>query len=232
MLLESIYLTAFITGILGGVHCLGMCGGVVGALAFSLEVKHQASWWRMLPFQLAYNAGRILSYMLIGALFGALGMVLNQSLAELLPLQQALQVIAGLFMIALGLYLAGWWFGVAVIERVGRRLWLKLAPYAERMRTVKNIPQAGLYGLIWGWLPCGLVYSMLILALTAGGALQGALVMLAFGLGTLPNLLLIGVFAFFFTRLSRNQWVKALAGLTVIAMGVQQIYLASVVAVS
>ncbi|CAN8139857.1 sulfite exporter TauE/SafE family protein [Thiomicrorhabdus sp. 6S2-11] len=229
---ESIYLAALLTGFLGGVHCLGMCGGVVGALTFSLEVKNQASWWRMLPFQFAYNAGRIISYMLIGALFGALGMYLNQSLASVLPFQQSLQIVAGLFMLALGLYLAGWWQGIVVIEKAGRSLWLKLSPYAQQMRTVKNYRQAGLYGLVWGWLPCGLVYSMLILALSAGGALQGALVMLAFGLGTLPNLLLIGAFAFFFTRLSRNVWVKSLAGITVMLMGLHQIYLALVVSIA
>lgn len=231
-MIESIFITALLTGFLGGVHCLGMCGGVVGALTFSLEVKNQASWWRMLPFQLAYNSGRILSYMLIGGLFGALGMYLNQSLASFLPFQQSLQILAGAFMLALGLYLAGWWQGVVVIEKAGRGLWHKVAPYAQRMRTVKNYRQAGLYGLIWGWLPCGLVYSMLILALSSGGAFEGALVMLAFGLGTLPNLLLIGSFAFFFTRLSRNTWVKSIAGISVMLMGLYQIYLAMVVSVS
>lgn len=231
MMVEGIYISALLTGLFGGVHCLGMCGGVVGALTFSLEVKNQASWWRMLPFQLAYNGGRILSYLLIGALFGSLGMLLN-SLATLLPFQQLLQIFAGLFMIALGLYLAGWWQGIVVVERFGQGLWQKLAPYAQRMRTVKNIRQAALYGLVWGWLPCGLVYSMLILALSSGGAFEGAMVMLAFGLGTLPNLLLIGAFAFYFTRLARKAWVKAIAGLSVVAMGLWQIYLAMVVAVN
>jgi len=184
----------------------------------------------MLPFQLAYNAGRILSYGVIGAIFGLLGMALG-SLAAFLPVQQGLQIFAGVMMIALGLYLAGWWFGVAKIERIGQKLWQRLQPYAQRMTPVSNYRQAGLYGLIWGWLPCGLVYSMLIMAMTAGGALEGAMVMLAFGLGTLPNLLLMGVFAFYFTRLARNLWVKRLAGLSVIAMGLYQIYLALTVTV-
>ena len=227
---ESLYLTALVVGLMGGVHCLGMCGGVVGTLTFSLDVKHQHSWWRMLPFQLAYNAGRILSYGVIGAIFGLLGMALG-SLAAFLPVQQGLQIFAGVMMIALGLYLAGWWFGVAKIERIGQKLWQRLQPYAQRMTPVSNYRQAGLYGLIWGWLPCGLVYSMLIMAMTAGGALEGAMVMLAFGLGTLPNLLLMGVFAFYFTRLARNLWVKRLAGLSVIAMGLYQIYLALTVTV-
>lgn len=228
--MDSILITALVVGFLGGVHCLGMCGGVVGALTFSLESKAQVSWWRMLPFQLAYNIGRISSYVIIGALFGFLGAALG-SIASFLPAQQVLQVIAGLFMIALGLYLGGWWFGLVAIEKVGRSVWQRLSPYASKFTPVKYIHQAWLYGLVWGWLPCGLVYSMLIMALSAGGALEGGLVMLAFGLGTLPNLLLMGVFAFYFTKISRNLWVRRFAGACVMAMGFWQLYLAVVVTV-
>ena len=228
--MESIYITAFIVGILGGVHCLGMCGGVVGGLTFSLESKVQTSWWRMMSFQLAYNIGRISSYVLIGALFGLFGASLG-TVAAFLPVQQLLQMVAGLFMIALGLYLGGWWFGVAKVEQVGQRLWQYLAPYAQKMTPVKHIHQAWLYGLVWGWLPCGLVYSTLIMAMTAASAFEGAAVMLVFGLGTLPNLMLMGVFAFYFTRLSRMVWVKRIAGGSVVAMGAWQVYLAISVSV-
>lgn len=223
--IESIYITALLVGVFGGVHCLGMCGGVVGGLTFSLDAKVQTHWWRMLSFQFAYNIGRLTSYAIIGAVFGFLGASLG-SLATFLPIQQSLQVVAGLFMIALGLYLGGWWFGVARVEKAGQKIWALLAPYAQKMSQVKHYHQAWLYGLVWGWLPCGLVYSMLIMAMTAGSALEGAAVMLAFGLGTLPNLLLMGVFAFYFTRFSRMIWVKRLAGGSVILMGLWQLYLA------
>ena len=222
-MLESMLLTAFVVGLLGGVHCLGMCGGVVGTLTFSLSPQHQLSQWRMLPFQLAYNLGRISSYVLVGALIGLLAASLS-SLVPFLPFQQVLQVFAGLFMIALGMYLAGWWTGVVMVERLGSRLWQRLQPYTQKLTPVKTLPQAWLYGMVWGWLPCGLVYSVLIMAFSAASMTQGALVMLAFGLGTLPNLLLMGVFAFYFTRWARNPWVKRFAGVTVILMGVWQIY--------
>jgi len=228
--MDTMLLTALMVGFLGGVHCLGMCGGVVGALTFSLEPKVQRSYWRMLPYQLAYNTGRISSYVIIGAVFGSIGVAIG-SLATFLPAQQVLQVVAGLFMIALGLYLGGWWFGVVAVEKVGQSLWLRLQPYAKRFTPVKSIYQAWLYGLVWGWLPCGLVYSMLIMALSAGGAFEGAMVMLAFGLGTLPNLLLMGVFAFYFTRLSRQIWVRRFAGASVMLMGGWQLYLAAVVSI-
>ncbi len=228
--MDPILITALVVGFLGGVHCLGMCGGVVGTLTFSLDSKVQASWWRMLPYQMAYNLGRISSYVLIGALFGFLGASIG-SIATFLPIQQGLQVVAGLFMIALGLYLGGWWFGIVVIERVGQVVWKKIAPYTKRLGAVKTIPQAWLYGLIWGWLPCGLIYSMLIMAMSSGSAMDGALIMFAFGLGTLPNLLLMGVFAFYFTKLAQNRWVRRFAGISVISMGIWQLYLAFSVSV-
>ncbi|GKT12803.1 MAG: hypothetical protein ISEC1_P1784 [Thiomicrorhabdus sp.] len=223
--MDSILITALMVGFLGGVHCLGMCGGVVGALTFSLEPRVQSSWWRMLPYQLAYNLGRISSYAIVGAIFGSLGALIG-SLAVFLPAQQILQMIAGVFMIALGLYLGGWWFGIVAIERIGQKVWGKLSPYTKSITPVKTLRHAWFYGLLWGWLPCGLVYSMLIMAMSAGSAVNGALVMLAFGLGTLPNLIFIGVFAFYFTKLSRNVIVKKIAGLSVVAMGAWQIFLA------
>ncbi len=225
MMADSLLLTAFVVGLLGGVHCLGMCGGVVGTLTFNLSPRHQLSQWRMFPFQLAYNLGRISSYVVAGALIGWLASSLT-TLAPFLPIQQGLQVFAGLFMLALGLYLAGWWAGVVHIERLGGWLWRRLSPYTQRFSPVEHYHQAWLYGMVWGWLPCGLVYSALIMAFSAASAVQGAAVMLAFGLGTLPNLLLMGAFAFYFTRLARIRWVRMLAGVSVMAMGVWQIYLA------
>lgn len=220
---ESIYITAFIVGVLGGVHCLGMCSGVMGALTFNLKLSVQSSWWRSFPYQITYNAGRISSYVLIGALFGFLGASLT-NLAQFLPVQQILQTVAGIFMIILGLYLGGWWNGVIAVERVGVGVWRQIQPFASKLIPVKNLPQAWAYGFVWGWIPCGLVYSMLIMALSSGGAVGGGLVMLAFGLGTLPNLLLMGVFAFYFTRLSRKTWVRKLAGVIIILMGLWQFY--------
>lgn len=224
-MMDSIYVTALIVGLLGGVHCLGMCGGVVGSLTFNLKPEVQLSWWRMFPYQLGYNAGRLTSYALIGVVFGWLGHSLI-SLTAFLPVQLTLQIIAGGFMVALGLYLAGWWNGIVVIERLGKGVWKYLAPLTKKATPVQNIPQAWLYGVIWGFLPCGLVYSMLIMALSSGGAIEGGLVMLAFGLGTLPNLLLMGSFAFFFTRLSRNVLARRIAGIGVILMGLAQWYFA------
>lgn len=223
--METGLLTALMVGLLGGVHCLGMCGGVVGALSFNLRPEVQLSLWKMFPYHLAYNLGRISSYVVVGALFGFLGSsVVN--LASFLPVQQSLQLFAGIFMLLLGLYVGGWWNGVVAVERIGQSIWKYLQPLARKMSVVQSISQAWVYGLVWGWLPCGLVYSMLIMALSAGGAFEGGMIMLAFGLGTLPNLMLMGSFAFFFTRLSRNLSVRRIAGGLIMLMGAGQIWLA------
>jgi sulfite exporter TauE/SafE len=210
--------TAFLVGLLGGVHCIGMCGGIVGALTFGLSQKVKGSLAETLPFLLAYNGGRILSYSLAGAAIGGLGavaahlMVFNQA-------QLVLQVVAGLFMVALGLYLGDWWFGLVRLERLGGVVWRKLEPLGKRLMPVHTPRQAFALGLVWGWLPCGLVYSVLIWAISAGSALEGGLLLFSFGLGTLPNLLAMGAVAGKLAGFLRQTWVRSLAGGAVVLFG-------------
>lgn len=218
MSVDVSYAAAFLVGLLGGVHCIGMCGGIVGALTFGLPEKVKGSVIGTLPYLLAYNGARIISYTLAGALIGGLGavathlMVLNQA-------QQVLQVVAGLFMVALGLYLGGWWFGLVRLERVGGFVWRKVEPLGKRLMPVHTPGQAFALGLVWGWLPCGLVYSVLIWAISAGSALEGGLLLFSFGLGTLPNLLAMGAVAGKLAGFLRQAWVKSLAGGMVVLFG-------------
>jgi len=219
----STLLSAFVVGLLGGVHCVGMCGGIVSALTFGLPRDTRTRVTAMLPFQLAYNLGRIGSYLIAGAIMGGLGFLL----AQVLPIyyaQKILFMVAGLFMIALGLYLAGWWFGLTRLERAGGRLWQRLEPVGKRLMPVRTSGQAFVLGMIWGWIPCGLVYSVLVLAVSAGGVLEGAVLMLAFGLGTLPNLLLMGLVAGGLARWSRKTWVRRGAGIMVALFGVYTLW--------
>ena len=217
MLEHSQYLVAFITGLLGGVHCFGMCGGIVGAL--TLGVSKKKSQTSVLAITLGYNIGRISGYVVAGAIIGFLG----SSLVDLTGIQsakQTLAVIASLFMIALGLYLAGIWQGIAKIESMGALLWKRIQPLTKKLMPVTNFQQAIPLGFLWGWLPCGLVYTALIWTLSAGSALEGALIMLAFGLGTLPNLLAMGVIAARLSKWVRNPSIRLIAGLLVALMGV------------
>jgi hypothetical protein len=213
--------SAFIVGLLGGVHCVGMCGGIVGALSLGMPGSAPTRW----PVQFGYNLGRISSYTLAGAIAGGLGYFFS----GLLPVQQAQQVllvVAGIFMILLGMYLAGWWNLLLRLEQAGGWLWRRIEPLGRGLLPVRDARHALLLGMLWGWLPCGLVYSVLIWSVSAGGVLQGAGLMLAFGLGTLPNLLLMGATASQLQRFVRKPWVRQLAGGLIVLFGVYQLIVA------
>lgn len=208
---------AFVVGLLGGVHCLGMCGGIVGALSFG--AGGPARW----PVMLGYNAGRISSYTLAGAVAGGLGYYFS----GLVPVQNAqlgLQLVAGVFLMLMGLYLAGWWNVLLRFERAGAVLWRRIEPLGRGLLPARSAGQAYLLGMLWGWLPCGLVYTALVWTLSAGGAAEGAALMLAFGLGTLPNLLLMGAAAAQLGRWVRTPGVRQAAGLLVIGFGLVMLW--------
>lgn len=216
--LHQVYITAFLVGLSGGVHCLTMCGGLVGSLTVGLDVRVRREPWRMLPYQFAYNLSRIAGYGVAGALFGSLGALLLQ-LDSLQIMQRTLYGFAAIMMIMLGLYLGGWWRLLTVAERLGLMLWRLLQPLTHRLLPVRNLPQAAAIGFIWAFLPCGLVYSMLITATAIGSPVDGAGIMLAFGLGTLPNLLGISLLAGAAARIAERDWIRQTAGLFVIGCG-------------
>ena len=204
--------SALILGLLGGGHCLGMCGGLMGALTLAIPPEQRG---RRLQLLLAYNLGRILSYACAGLLLGLAGWAVASSPAAL-----ALRVVAALLLIAMGLYLAGWWSGLTRIEALGRGLWRHIQPMASRLLPVSSLPRALLLGALWGWLPCGLVYSTLLWAASQGNAGYSAALMLAFGLGTWPVLLATGLAAEQVNSLLRRRSVRMAGGLLVILFGV------------
>ncbi len=221
MLTETSYFAAFLVGLLGGVHCVGMCGGIVGALSFGLGEGPQ-SGLKKWPYLLAYNLARIGSYTLAGFLLGGFS-ALAVNLVAINQVQQGLLVLAGLFMVLLGLYLAGWWRLLARVEQAGGFFWKRIEPLGRRFLPVRRPGQAFALGLVWGWLPCGLVYSVLIWAIASGSAVTGAGLMLSFGLGTLPNLLAMGLFAGSLQRWVQKAWLRQLAGGLIMLFGLLQI---------
>jgi sulfite exporter TauE/SafE len=175
------YLSAFLVGLAGGVHCVGMCGGIVAALRM-VTPKGVSP----LPYTLSYNVGRILSYTIAGALTGFMGKIA----ADYIPLANyVLSLLSGVMLLLLACYLGQWYTGLTALERVGKRLFSKVQPFAKRFLPFKTPLSAFPYGFIWGWLPCGLVYSTLTWSLAAGSAVEGSAIMFFFGLGTLPTLL-------------------------------------------
>ena len=210
---EFSIMAVFFVGLLGGVHCLGMCGSIVGIITAQLP-KNGSRW----QFHLAYNSGRIASYTLAGALVGAIGQA-GLLLRDVVPVQHLLFALSSLMLVALGLYVAGIGNMVRRIEQVGSTLWQHIQPLTRRLFPISTPTRALMLGMLWGWLPCGLVYSVLVTALASGNVRSGSLVMLAFGLGTLPNLLIMGFFWERCRRWVQSPKIRFAAGLIVMALG-------------
>lgn len=223
-------MSAFLLGLFGGVHCAGMCGGIVALLGSRhrvVPIRAQAGAGALaamqssVPLQLAYNAGRIGSYTVAGAIAGGVGSAAWLA-AHVLPIQQAAFVAANLVMIALGVALAGLAGGLrrlGVLERAGAALWRRVGPHATRLLGAPTLPGALAAGAAWGWVPCGMVYGVLVAALVSGSAADGALLLLAFGLGTLPNLLALGLAAQRGAGLLAHPGARVAAGVAIVMFG-------------
>ncbi len=225
MMSDPITLTsAFLLGFFSTLHCIGMCGGIIGALSLSLPVEIRNNKARLFSFVLSYNVGRIISYSLAGLIAGAVGTGVLQS-AGFDQGHSVLKYIGVSMMVAIGLYLTGWLPQLASVEKIGVPLWKRLEPFGRKLVPVISLPRALAYGMVWGWLPCGLVYFVLIWALTAGDAVSGALTMLAFGLGTLPTLIAAGFMTSWITRFARSARARQIVGLLIIAMAIGSLFI-------
>lgn len=214
---SSSYLIAFAMGLLSSMHCIGMCGSIIGTLSLSLSPEIRNNKRLLLPFVFNYNFGRITSYTLAGGLAGVIGVLIVAPLGEWYG-HRVLQLLSASIMASAGLYIAGWFPRFAYIEKIGVRLWKKVEPFGRKLIPVKNYRQAYLFGMVWGWLPCGLVYSALTISATTGNVYESALTMLAFGLGTLPAVVGVGIMTSILTRLSHTPRFKQFVGLFMIAL--------------
>lgn len=213
-------LAAFTVGLLGSGHCLAMCGGIVSTLCAGSRAAQSgtpAPGTNVL-LVLGYHTGRIGSYATAGAIAGTVGSFLWLA-DHALPAQRVLMVVAAVLLVATGLYLLGFTHLIAPLERVGARLWRRIAPIAARIAPARSLPQAIAIGALWGWIPCGLIYGALAIAASTGSPTGGALTMLAFGGGTLPALLLASAMAVKLAAFIRHRWVRATAGTLVILFG-------------
>ena len=188
---------AGLAGLLGGGHCLAMCGGFVAVMARGGGAPAGARAVPLLPAralawrQLSYNAGRVTTYALLGAAAGGAGGALL-SAAGWMPLLRFLYVFANVLLLALALAIAWKSGGLAWAQQAGNALFGKILPIVRPLLLAKTLAARYTLGMVWGLVPCALIYSVLPIALFAGGAYEGALVMLVFGIGTLPNLLATG----------------------------------------
>lgn len=186
--------TALGLGLLGSPHCLAMCGGVCSALSFALPIE---DYWRRWLIILGYNIGRITSYVLMALLISSINLLIVEKLNPSVFQEYLtfLRILSGLIMVMMGLYVANWWLGLQVIEKIGQRAWRAVVPLTRSLLPVRRLSVAFIYGMVWGWLPCGLVYSALVLSITQASVAGTSATMLAFGLGTLPALFFSGVLA-------------------------------------
>jgi sulfite exporter TauE/SafE len=207
----SVMVTAFLLGLFSSAHCIGMCGGIMGAL--SMAVPAQESRRRFIIL-CSYNIGRLLSYVLMGVLVGVFAQQITASGGA-----AWLRWLAGLLLIAMGLYLANWWHGLTYLESAGRYLWAYLQPIGKRLMPVNHPGKGLLLGALWGWLPCGLVYSALAYSMAQGHWALSGFTMLTFGAGTLPSLLLAGLAAQQLTRLLQLPHLRWAMAIMIILFG-------------
>ncbi len=211
--LELIVSSAFIAGLMGGAHCAAMCGGIVGIVS-GQRSGGRGQW----PHALAYNGGRIFSYVSAGALVGALGqggLALRGG-----PLaQQMLMLLAGAMLLLMALYIAGFTPIARGLEAAGSVLWRRVQPWSRSFLPADTVPRALGLGVVWGWLPCGMVYAVLLTALATADARHGALVMLAFGLGTLPNLLALALLSGQFRKFAALRPVRVATAILIGGIG-------------
>ncbi|MGH8120900.1 MAG: sulfite exporter TauE/SafE family protein, partial [Gammaproteobacteria bacterium] len=175
---------SFNLGLLSTPHCLAMCGGIITALSMAgAGANGNQARSGTIPIPV-YNLGRITSYTIAGSIAGfAAGRIAFGRMPS--SGHNFLRIVAAVMLVLIGLHLCGWLSGSRLLESLGMKLWGLLQP-ARRVRTVPGLTGALLAGVIWGWLPCGLVYSLLLWSLSSGAALSGALLLFVFGLGTLP----------------------------------------------
>lgn len=203
---------AFATGLLGSAHCLGMCAGISGLYAAGATV---AALRVQLPLAIAYNVGRLLTYALLGVVVALIG---KTAVGAIPSLAGPIRLVSGLLIVVVGLQVAFNLRLLAPVEKAGALIWNRLAPRATGLIPATSIPKAAGLGLLWGWLPCGLVYSVLLIAATTAAATSGGLVMVAFGLGTLPAMILTGLSAAKVAAFaSRNRMAS---GLLIVVLGI------------
>jgi sulfite exporter TauE/SafE len=191
-----------------------MCGGISGLFALHSSVR---GLHRQLPMALVYNAGRLASYAILGFAVAAVG----SRFAALTPaVGKPVRLIAGAIIILIGLQIAFNFRPLGFLERMGAAAWSYVSPIAGRLLPVDNLPRALGLGLLWGLIPCGLVYSMLLVAATSPRAVDGALVMVAFGIGTTPAMLLTGLGAARLAQLMQDRRTRLGAGLLIVMLGI------------
>ena len=219
---ELSHLAAFVIGLLSTFHCWGMCGGIVGALSLAIPAPVRRSRRRELMITVCYNLGRIGSYGIAGLLAASAGFLLGAATGTAGHL--VLRVLSGLILVFLGLHIGGWFRGLVLVEKAGGRIWRLLQPLGRPFLPMDRPYKAVVIGAIWGWFPCGLVYSVLLWAAASADPVRGASYMLAFGLGTLPGMVAAGWFAGRLPASLHLPLIRQTAGVLLVLLGLAVLF--------
>jgi len=218
-MIDPVFVSAFLMGLIGSGHCIAMCGGIASSL--QLASNKRQTWLH----SLAYNSGRALSYMLAGALVAGIS---SQFATQNSAFSLFLSFLAGIFMLLVGVYIMRLAATLQWLEKLGKTLiWQHLIKLNKYLMPIDSPFKALGYGALWGWLPCGLVYSALTWAMTSGSAINGALVMLAFALGTFPAMITLGMAAQKLNTLFNHPWTRITLGSVIIWYGIYLLIIAT-----
>lgn len=218
-MIDPLFSSAFIMGLIGSGHCIAMCGGIASSLQLASKQGNS------IYFVLAYNVGRALSYMLAGALVAGIS---SHFASQNQLFSLSLSLLSGIFMTLVGLYIMRLGVSLQWLEKLGKTLiWQHLVKLNKFLLPINSIPKAIGYGALWGWLPCGLVYSALTWSMTSNSALEGAFVMLFFALGTFPAMISVGVSAQKLHKLINHSWTRLFLGSLLIWYGIYLIIIAT-----
>lgn len=218
-MIDPIFVSAFLMGLIGSGHCIAMCGGIASSL--QLASNKRQTWL----YSLAYNSGRALSYMLAGALVAGIS---SKFATQNSAFALFLSFLAGVFMLLVGVYIMRLAATLQWLEKLGKTLiWQHLIKLNKYLMPIDSPLKALGYGALWGWLPCGLVYSALTWAMTSGTAINGAFVMLAFALGTFPAMITLGVAAQKLNTLFNHPWTRIILGSVIIWYGIYLLIIAT-----
>ncbi len=218
---SPIFIALFI-GLFSSLHCVSMCGSIIGTLSFSLKPEIRQNKVKMTTFVFSYNLGRIFSYMLAGLIVGLVESLLSLPFGDEHG-HQLLKIISAAIITGAGFYIAGWFPSFAYIEKTGSRFWKTIEPYGRKLIPVSSLKQAFLFGMVWGWIPCGLVYTALALSATAGNISTSILIMLTFGVGTLPAVMGTGMVSSFISRLSSLKTSKQIVGMLLVLVAIMSL---------
>jgi len=222
-MVENIFISAFLMGFLGSTHCIAMCGGIVGVLSQNSNAPLHAVRGKNIGVVLTYNAGRIVSYCCIGVLAGVVGQLGFGFFDSTTTLFYS-RLLTSIFMASFALYLMGWPSFLPFLEKKGQSVWRLISPMTSKLIPIRSLFHSFSLGLVWGWLPCGLVYSAVVLSLSTTEAVNGAITMLSFGLGTLPALLFMGLASQKLTQLKQSTKIRQVAAVIVFLLAVMHLF--------